>query len=173
MSIDNRHEKIKLTSFLRDTYVYIPGYYSSKLNEAYALGGPELSIKTIEANFGIKIDRYAVFRHKGVYVLEHFSVALVSLFAKRKKSLLQARKAGFRHAVNCHIGNTLLVGVVEASAGKRGVIKSYAAFHTAGRSNTGDFTCRTELLRAADAIVVHNSRSLKSLGACHINGGGG
>lgn len=60
MSIDNRHEKIKLTSFLRDTYVAIPGYYSSKLNAAYALGGAELSIKTIEANFGIKIDRYAV-----------------------------------------------------------------------------------------------------------------
>lgn len=60
MSIDNRHEKIKLTSFLRDTYVYIPGYYSAKLNEAYALGGAELSIKTIESNYGIKIDRYAV-----------------------------------------------------------------------------------------------------------------
>lgn len=60
MSIDNRREKIKLTSFLRDTYVSIPGYYASKLNEAYALGGAELSIKTIEANFGIKIDRYAI-----------------------------------------------------------------------------------------------------------------
>ncbi|MBQ8572785.1 MAG: LCP family protein [Ruminococcus sp.] len=60
MSIDNRHEKIKLTSFLRDTYISIPGYYSWKLNGAYALGGAELSIKTIEANFGIKIDRYAV-----------------------------------------------------------------------------------------------------------------
>ncbi len=60
MSIDNRHEKIKLTSFLRDTYISIPGYYSSKLNEAYALGGAELSIKTIEANYGIKIDRYAI-----------------------------------------------------------------------------------------------------------------
>jgi len=60
MSIDNRHEKIKLTSFLRDTYISIPGYYSSKLNAAYAIGGPELSIKTIESNFGIKIDRYAV-----------------------------------------------------------------------------------------------------------------
>lgn len=60
MSIDNRHEKIKLTSFLRDTYISIPGYYSSKLNAAYALGGAELSIQTIESNFGIKIDRYAI-----------------------------------------------------------------------------------------------------------------
>lgn len=60
MSIDNRHEKIKLTSFLRDTYISIPGYYSSKLNAAYALGGAELSIATIEANYGVQIDRYAI-----------------------------------------------------------------------------------------------------------------
>lgn len=60
MSVDNRREKIKLTSFLRDTYVSIPGYYSAKLNAAYALGGAELSIKTIESNFGILIDRYAI-----------------------------------------------------------------------------------------------------------------
>ena len=26
MSVDNRHKKLKLTSFQRDTYVYIPGY---------------------------------------------------------------------------------------------------------------------------------------------------
>ena len=60
MSIDNRHEKIKLTSFLRDTYIAIPGYGSNKLNAAYANGGAKLSIQTIESNFGIKIDRYAV-----------------------------------------------------------------------------------------------------------------
>ncbi|MBE6794185.1 MAG: LytR family transcriptional regulator [Ruminococcaceae bacterium] len=60
MSIDNRREKIKLTSFLRDTYISIPGYGSYKLNAAYANGGAALSIQTIESNFGIKIDRYAV-----------------------------------------------------------------------------------------------------------------
>lgn len=60
MSIDNRHEKIKLTSFLRDTLVYVPGYYDTKLTHAYSYGGAELSIQTIESNYGIKIDRYAV-----------------------------------------------------------------------------------------------------------------
>ncbi len=60
LSIDNRHEKIKMTSFLRDTYISIPGYYSTKLNAAYSLGGAELSIQTIEANYGIQIDRYAI-----------------------------------------------------------------------------------------------------------------
>lgn len=60
LSIDNRHQKIKLTSFLRDTYITIPGYYPHKLNLAYSLGGPALSISTIESNYGVQIDRYAV-----------------------------------------------------------------------------------------------------------------
>lgn len=60
MSIDNRHKKLKLTSFQRDTYVYIPNYGHNKLNASYTYGGATLAIQTIEANFGIKIDRYAV-----------------------------------------------------------------------------------------------------------------
>ena len=58
-SIDSTHKKLKLTSFQRDTYVNIPGYGDDKINAAYSLGGEQLSIKTIEANFGIKIDKYA------------------------------------------------------------------------------------------------------------------
>ena len=60
MSIDNRHKKLKLTSFQRDTYVFIPGHDYDKINSSYTLGGAKLSIQTIEANFGIKVDRYAV-----------------------------------------------------------------------------------------------------------------
>ncbi len=60
MSIDNRHRKIKLTSFMRDLWVYIPEYGYSKLNHAYAYGGPKLAISTIEQNFGVGIDRYAI-----------------------------------------------------------------------------------------------------------------
>lgn len=59
LSIDNRHQKIKLTSFLRDTYISIPGVTSHKLNYAYAVGGAGLSIQTIESNYGVQIDRYA------------------------------------------------------------------------------------------------------------------
>lgn len=60
LSIDNRHKKMKISSFQRDTYVYIPGYGYNKLNAAYTEGGAQLTIQTIEANFGIKVDRYAV-----------------------------------------------------------------------------------------------------------------
>lgn len=59
-SIDNNSKKIKLTSFQRDTYVYIPGHGYGKINSSYSLGGASLSIRTVESNFGVKVDRYAV-----------------------------------------------------------------------------------------------------------------
>lgn len=59
LSIDNRHKKIKLTSFMRDSYINVEGHGLDKLTHAYAYGGPKLAIQTIESNFGIKVDRYA------------------------------------------------------------------------------------------------------------------
>ena len=58
-SIDKKNKQIKLTSFLRDSYVYIPSVgYEDKLNAAYSLGGAQLTMDTIEYNFGVKIDSY-------------------------------------------------------------------------------------------------------------------
>ena len=59
LSVDNRSKSIKITSFQRDTYLYIPGHGYDKMTHAYPLGGPSLAIRTVEANFGIKVDRYA------------------------------------------------------------------------------------------------------------------
>lgn len=58
MSIDTKNNTIKLTSFLRDLWVYIPGYYNSKLNASYAFGGPQLTVDTIESNFKTDIDHF-------------------------------------------------------------------------------------------------------------------
>lgn len=67
VSIDNRHKQIKMTSFMRDMLVNIPytddagnAHGLDKLNAAYSLGGASLSVKTIEENFGVDIDRYAI-----------------------------------------------------------------------------------------------------------------
>lgn len=58
-SIDKKHKKLKLTSFLRDSYVCIPsnGYYN-KLNASFSFGGVQLAIDTLEYNFKVKIDDY-------------------------------------------------------------------------------------------------------------------
>lgn len=58
LSINSKTNKMTLVSLMRDSYVQIPGEGSSKLNAAYAYGGPELLMDTIEENFYIKIDDY-------------------------------------------------------------------------------------------------------------------
>lgn len=57
-TIDFKHDKIKLTSLMRDLYVPIEGHGQTKLNHAYAFGGAELAIKTINQNFGTDIRDY-------------------------------------------------------------------------------------------------------------------
>lgn len=45
-----------MTSFLRDSYVNIPGIRKGKLNTAYIYGGMDLLSDTILENFGVEID---------------------------------------------------------------------------------------------------------------------
>ncbi len=58
LSIDKVHNKIKLSSIARDTYVSIDGYGQTKLNHAYAYEGPELAIKTLNENFDMNIQSF-------------------------------------------------------------------------------------------------------------------
>ena len=58
VSINQKTQTIYLTSFLRDCYVSIPGYGNTRLNHAFAYGGPDLLEKTLEQNFKVHVDRY-------------------------------------------------------------------------------------------------------------------
>lgn len=58
VTIDTRNNQIKLTSFLRDMYLEIPGYREDKLNAAQSRGGTQLLVDTLEYNFKIRIDNY-------------------------------------------------------------------------------------------------------------------
>ena len=58
VTLDGENQVIKFTSLMRDLYVEIPGRKNNRLNAAYVFGGPELLMKTIEANFGIHIETY-------------------------------------------------------------------------------------------------------------------
>lgn len=58
ISISSKTNTIHMTSVLRDIYVDIPGHDGNRLNAAYAFGGPELLMETLEKNFGISVNRY-------------------------------------------------------------------------------------------------------------------
>lgn len=53
----NKNTKtLTMTSFLRDLYIKIPGYLDNRINASYAFGGMPLLNKTLDVNFGIKVD---------------------------------------------------------------------------------------------------------------------
>lgn len=47
-----------LVSIPRDSYLPIPDNGENKINAAYAFGGPELLVQTVETNTGVRIDGY-------------------------------------------------------------------------------------------------------------------
>ena len=57
-TFDPVHKKLKITSIMRDAYIDIPGHDKDKLNHAYAYGGPQLTLKTLNQNFGLNIKDY-------------------------------------------------------------------------------------------------------------------
>lgn len=66
LSVDIEGNVIKMTSFLRDTYVSIPGYKNNRLNAAYVYGGFDLLAATFEENFGIRPDAYVAVNLSGL-----------------------------------------------------------------------------------------------------------
>lgn len=68
-SIDPVTKKAHLFSILRDTYVKIPGAGSDRINAAYAIGGPYLSMKTASDLLGVPIQYYVMTDFEGFIAL--------------------------------------------------------------------------------------------------------
>ena len=58
-TVDKVHNKLKLTSIMRDSYVDIQGHGQDKINHAYAFGGHELALKTLNENFDLNLKDFA------------------------------------------------------------------------------------------------------------------
>lgn len=58
LTLDEEHKVMKLTSIMRDSYVDIPGYGDDKITHAYAFGGPELAMKTLNENFKVNVEDF-------------------------------------------------------------------------------------------------------------------
>ena len=65
LSVNTKKNTVKLTSFMRDLYVNVPGYGNTRLNASYQFGGSELVCKTLNENFGIYIDGYVKVNFQG------------------------------------------------------------------------------------------------------------
>lgn len=65
VSINRENKEIIMTSIMRDIYCTIPGAGNNRINAAYAYGGASLLLTTLEYNFGIHVDDYAVINFYG------------------------------------------------------------------------------------------------------------
>ncbi len=65
-SVNVKTGEIKLTSFVRDMYVDIPGVNRpNRINVTNAFGGPLLAIKTVNTEFGMNIEDYCSINFRG------------------------------------------------------------------------------------------------------------
>lgn len=65
MSLNPKIDKMIMMSIPRDTYVNIPDRGMDKINHAYAFGGTELTLQTVEAAFDVPIHFYAKVNMEG------------------------------------------------------------------------------------------------------------
>lgn len=72
-TLDPIHNKVKLTYFMKDAYVYIDDYGYDKLKHAYTYGGPSLAINTLNTNFGLNITDFLAVDYSSLpEIIDHF-----------------------------------------------------------------------------------------------------
>ena len=60
LSLNTQTHEIRMTSLMRDIWVDIPGHGGAKLNAACVYGGPNLTLETINASFGLDLEYYVL-----------------------------------------------------------------------------------------------------------------
>ncbi|MHB8962976.1 MAG: LCP family protein [Saccharofermentanales bacterium] len=59
LTVDSKNNVVKMTSIMRDCYVYIPGIREpNKINAANFYGGPELALRTVNTTLRLNIQYY-------------------------------------------------------------------------------------------------------------------
>lgn len=62
ITYNRKQSTIKLTSFMRDSWVRIDGHAWNRINAAFSFGGIGLAINTVNENFGLDIQNYVTIR---------------------------------------------------------------------------------------------------------------
>jgi polyisoprenyl-teichoic acid--peptidoglycan teichoic acid transferase len=66
IGVDLKRQRATVLGFPRDSWVHIPGHGTTKINTAMVLGGPVLTVKTIESITGIRIDFWMLTSFNGL-----------------------------------------------------------------------------------------------------------
>ncbi len=104
-TLNKKDNTVKLTSFMRDLYVEIPGYKGNRLNASYQYGGIKLLKETVEKNFLIQIDGNIAVDFEGfVAVVDNIGGIDVEINQR------EARYLNYKNAGTVHMsGKTALI----------------------------------------------------------------
>ncbi len=105
LTLDRAHDKIKITSVARDTYVKIEKTnpdgstytFNDKLTHAYSYGGPELAVKTLNQNFDMNISDYVTVNFfQFVEIIDYIGGVEVDVSAKERSVMNKIYLPGIR-----------------------------------------------------------------------------
>ena len=155
VSVNRETKKIVLTSFMRDIYIYIPGYWSDKLNSAYSKGGASLLKDTIERNFGVKIDNYVI-------VNFYTFIQIVDILGGIEADVTQVMVDEMRNPMmeqNMYLGNPSTQDLL-STAGHYNLNGNQALGYARIRYNVGDDYGRTARQREVIQKMIEKSRDM-------------
>lgn len=96
-TLDKTTKKIKLTSLIRDSYVYIPGRGMDKMNHAYSFGGPSLALRTINSNFDLNITDYVTVNFNSITKIVDTIGGLDLKLSDQEAKIVGVGKGGTHH----------------------------------------------------------------------------
>lgn len=105
VSLDFTNKVIKMTSFQRDTLIYIPEPMNDfdKLNHPYAYGKAPLTLKTLNYNFDLDITRYVAFNFDAI---EKIIDIMGGVDIDIKSSEINVTNDYINHLNSLHAGDT-------------------------------------------------------------------
>lgn len=109
-TIDKSEKTLTMTSFLRDLWVYIPGYDDDRMNAAYVYGGFPLLDKTLKHNFGVTPDHNIEIDFEGFKkIIDVIGGVEITLTAKEAKHIRQVYALEVEEGLNLLSGKEALV----------------------------------------------------------------
>lgn len=94
-TINPTTKSVSLVSIPRDTYVNVPGHGKTKINHAFAYGQEQLSIKTINENFGLSISEYITVSWDAVATIVDMVGGIDLEISEAEKDFINGRIDGY------------------------------------------------------------------------------
>ncbi|WPC43298.1 LCP family protein [Clostridium sp. JS66] len=159
LTLDKKHKNIKISSIMRDSYVNIDGYGMTKINHAYAYGGPIVSIKTLNKNFDLNIKDYITIDFWGFEkIIDSIGGVDINITPEESKYIINNTNIENR---NVSIHTAVNAGIQKLN-GKQAL--DYARIrHTSG----GDFE-RTQRERTVLIAVLNKIKKMPSRSVVNI-----